>query len=138
MGFIFDTSLATVRLILSGLFDLEPDLKLIVPHVGGVLPYLGNRVGRMIDAWTPPEGQPRLEQSSATYLGKLYVDSVAHSPESLDFCYRLVGAERLLYGTDHPWAVWGTVAELVEQLDCSDAEREMIYHGNAERLLNLN
>ncbi len=32
MAFIYDTSLATVRLILSGLFDQEPDLKLIVPH----------------------------------------------------------------------------------------------------------
>jgi predicted TIM-barrel fold metal-dependent hydrolase len=38
MAFMFDTSLATIRMIMSGLFEEEPDLKLIVPHTGGFVP----------------------------------------------------------------------------------------------------
>src|SRR6516164_2198223 len=45
LGFPYDTSLNTVRLIQSGLLDETPDLKLIVAHIGGVLPYLIGRIG---------------------------------------------------------------------------------------------
>jgi hypothetical protein len=48
-----------------------------------------------------------------------------------------VGAERILYGTDHPFANYLEAATYVEQLHCTAAERELIYHGNAERLLGL-
>jgi len=68
------------------------------------------------------------------YLDKLYVDTVCYHPEALECCYRLLGAERLLYGTDHPFAAFDLAASMVERLDCSEAERELIYHGNAERL----
>jgi predicted TIM-barrel fold metal-dependent hydrolase len=137
MGFIYDTSLGTVRLIQSGLFDQEPDLKLIVPHVGGILPYLSGRITRGIDATPPPAGQPPLAHPAQHYLDKLYFDAVGHSLAALEFCYRLVGAERLLFGTDHPFANYTEVATLVERLHCTAAEREMMYHGNAERLLRL-
>jgi len=137
MGFIYDTSLGTVRLIMSGLFDQEPVLKLIVPHVGGILPYLWGRIGRSITGWVPPEGEYRLTHPPEYYLEKLYVDTVAHSAAALEYCYRLLGATKLLYGTDHPFANYIAVADLVERLDCSDADRELIYHGNAERLLGL-
>jgi len=137
MGFIFDTSLATIRLIQRGLFDQAPDMKLIVPHVGGILPYLRGRIERGVDAAPPAAGLPRLARPAKEYLDMIYVDTVAHSIEALDYCYRMVGAERLLYGTDHPFANYIPVSGLVEQLDCSDADREMIYHGNAERLLKL-
>lgn len=137
LGFIYDTSLATIRLIISGLFDQEPNLVLIVPHVGGILPYIRGRIERGIDGWTPPRDQPRLAHPLRHYLDRIYVDTVAHSPEALDYCYRICGPERLLYGTDHPFGPFNRVAGLVEQLDCSDADRELIYHGNAERLLGL-
>jgi predicted TIM-barrel fold metal-dependent hydrolase len=43
----------------------------------------------------------------------------------------------MLYGTDHPFGRYDVSAELIEQLSCSAPDRELIYHGNAERLLNL-
>ena len=129
MGFIYDTSLGAVRLLRSGLFDDEPDLQLIVPHVGGILPYLGGRLDGSISG-------PQVAHPAKHYLDKLYVDTVAHSAEALDLCYRVVGAERMLLGTDHPFGD-GRHIGLVERLDCTDDEREAIYHGNAERILGL-
>ena len=137
MAFVFDTSLAAIRLITSGLFDQHPDVKLIVPHVGGILPYLQGRILRGVDAWTPPSPQPKLAHPLKHYLDGIYVDTVGHSLEALDFCYRVCGAERLLFGTDHPFGDFKSVAALMDQVDWSEADRELIDHGNTERLLGL-
>ena len=137
LGFIYDTSLGTMRLITSDLFDQAPNFKLIVPHVGGIIPYLGGRLERSVDTWVHSQEEPPLALPAADYMAKIYVDTVAHSPQALEYCYKLVGAERLLFGTDHPFANYIAVSDLVENLDCSEEDRELIYHGNPERLLGL-
>jgi len=137
LGFLYDTTLNTMRLIHSGLFDQAPDLKLIVPHVGGVIPYLQGRIATHQAQRLPLGDRPPMAHPTQHYLDKLYVDTVCYHPEALEYCYRLLGAERLLYGTDHPFAAFDLAAGMVERLDCSEAERELIYHGNAERLLRL-
>lgn len=137
MAFLLDTSMATVRLIMSGLFEEEPDLKLIVPHTGGFVPYIRGRVERLIDAWTPPAGWPQLSQPAHDFFDRIYVDTVAHSPEALAYCYQHYGPEKLLYGTDHPFAHFDAYNGMVDNLVCTEAERELINRGNAERLLGL-
>lgn len=127
IGFIYDTSLATVRLIQSGIFDEEPGFELIVPNIGGVLPYLGGRIRANVKGALRPVSD---------YFTRIYVDTVAHSDDALAYCYRMVGADRLLLGTDHPF-VDGHHIGMVDRLDCTEDEREAIYHGNAERLLRL-
>ena len=139
MAFMFDTSLATVRMVMSGVFQEYPDLKLIVPHTGGFVPFIRGRVGRIIDEWTSPEGWTDLDQSSQTYFDKLYVDTVAHSPTALEYCYKMFGADRLLYGTDHPFGHpnFEIFNEMVDGLNCPDSDRDLINQGNAKRLLGL-
>jgi predicted TIM-barrel fold metal-dependent hydrolase len=61
----------------------------------------------------------------------------AYHLEALECCYKVLGAKRMLNGTDHPFGRYDVAAELVEQLSCPASDRELIYHGNAERLLNL-
>ena len=137
MAFMFDTTLATVRMVMSGLFQEYPNLKLIVPHTGGFVPFIRGRVGRMIDAWDSPDDWVDLSDSSQVSFDKIYVDTVAHSPEALEYCYKVYGADMLLYGTDHPFAHFEVYNEMVDNLACTDAERERISHGNAEKLLGL-
>jgi predicted TIM-barrel fold metal-dependent hydrolase len=137
MAFMFDTSLATMRLIMSGVFEEEPDLTLIVPHTGGFVPYIRGRVERLVDAWAPSTGWPKLPHPAHEYFDKIYVDTVAHSPEALTYCYQRYGADKLLYGTDHPFAHFHEYNVMVDTLDCTDAERELINRGNAERLLGF-
>ncbi len=48
-----------------------------------------------------------------------------------------MGAQHMLYGTDHPFGRPDVPGEIIEQLDCPAFERELIYHGNAERLFDL-
>ena len=136
LGFPYDTSLNTLRLIQSGLFDEVPDLKLIVAHIGGILPYLIGRIG-IYDAPSRlfPDASV-LRFPIEHYLHRLYVDTVCYRIEALECCYKAIGAEQMLYGTDHPFGRHDVPAELIEQLNCSPPERELIYHRNAERLLN--
>jgi predicted TIM-barrel fold metal-dependent hydrolase len=137
LGFPYDSSLNIVRLIHSGLFDETLDLKLIVAHIGGVIPYLTGR----IESYTTPSAvfpdAPRLTHPIDSYLRKLYVDTVCYHVEALECCYKVMGAEHMLYGTDHPFGRTDVAAELVAQLSCPASDRELIYHGNAEQLLHL-
>lgn len=136
LGLPYDTSLNVIRLIESGLFD-ETDLKLIVAHGGGVIPYLWGRIATFNEPSPLVTDSPRFRQPIDRYLSRLYVDTVCYRAEALQCCYKVMGAEHLLYGTDHPFARYDVAAELIEQLDCPAEDRELIYHGNAERLLKL-
>ena len=87
------------------------------------------------------EREFRLIQSrrcdSTVEFQKIYVDTVAHSPEALEYCLKVYGADKLLYGTDHPFAHFEVYNEMVDNLDCSESDRELINHGNAERIIGL-
>jgi len=112
LGFPYDTSLSTFR------------------------PYLFGRIGTYsAPSCLFPNASP-LKYPIEHYLHNLYVDTVCYHIEALECCYKVIGAEQMLYGTDHPFGRYDAPAELVEQLSCSPTERELIYHRNAERLLN--
>jgi predicted TIM-barrel fold metal-dependent hydrolase len=136
LGFAFpvDSSLAVTRLIGDGLFDETPSPELIVSHVGGVLPYLMGR----LDVYTRPSqltsGSMRLARPFGDYLRGLHVDTVCYSRAALECCHATLGASRMIYGTDHPFGEPSQAAELIDSLDCSPDERELIYHGNLEAL----
>lgn len=137
LGFLFDTALNTVRLIESGLFDECPDLQMIVPHIGGVLPYLKGRLGSYGHRTLQFHDMPTLRQPVSEYLHELYIDTVCYHPEALEYCYRLFGPERILYGTDHPFGDYAEAADMVERMDCPAADKQRIYEGNARKLLKL-
>jgi predicted TIM-barrel fold metal-dependent hydrolase len=138
LGFAFpaDTSLAVLRLIGAGLFDRDPVI--IAAHLGGVLPWLRERIGLWSHTLPPLSDQPQLARSTGEYLDRLYVDTVGYGAAPLEYCYTQLGASRMLFGTDHPYAAPGVPQDLVDRLPCIDAEREQILAGNAQRLLRLN
>ena len=137
IGFAFpaDTSLAVLHLIGAGLFDRDPVI--IAAHLGGVLPWLRERLAIHGQASAPFPGQPGLARPMGEYLDRLYVDTVGYGPAPLEYCYAQFGAGRLLFGTDHPFAAPGLPGQLIDGLPCTPDEREQILAGNAQRLLRL-
>jgi predicted TIM-barrel fold metal-dependent hydrolase len=71
------------------------------------------------------------------YLDQLFVDTVGYGPAPLEYCYAQLGARRLLFGTDHPFAVLALPGQFLDRLPCTQAERKQIFGGNAQRLLRL-
>jgi len=130
LGFIYDTTLAAVRLTLSGRLAEFPELPLIIPHVGGVLPYLMERIVGLI----PGYGNGNQESNPTQVFKRLYMDTVTYEPGPLKLCLETMGASQLLLGTDHPHGPWDRPTKLLDQVECSAADREMMMHGNAERL----
>jgi len=137
LGFAFpvDTSLAVLRLIGAGLFDRGPVI--IAAHLGGVLPWLRERIGLWGYTIPPLRGQPPPARPGGQYLDRLYVDTVGYGAAPLEYCYAQLGADRMLFGTDHPYATPSLPQDLVERVPCTHAEREQILAGNAQRLLRL-
>ncbi len=133
LAFMVDNTLAAMRLALSGMLSEYSDAPIIIPHVGAAVPYLMGRLDGMMDSY----GEDEVVKEPSQVLKQLYMDTVAYEPEPLEWCLSLMGAKQLLLGTDYPYAEWRKPLELVNKLTCSDAERELILHGNSERLFKV-
>ncbi len=100
-GFPFETTVAVARLILSGVFDVFPDLHAVAAHLGGTLPYLAGR----LDVWYSSVGGKTLRKPPSYYLTKLYYDALAYHPAPLACGLSVAGAGRIMFGSDHPFAI---------------------------------
>lgn len=130
VAFAFDTTLAAVRLAMSGALREYATGPIIIPHVGGTLPYLMPRIEGLMAAF----GARALEKDPVSYLKRLYMDTVAYTPEPIGYCLAAMGADHLLFGSDHPHGPWQTTADLLDQAVGSPVERALIAHRNAERI----
>ncbi len=134
-GFLFDTTLAVVRMIFDGFFDRYPDLKLIASHGGGTLPYIIGRLDQCYD--NMPACREKIAQKPSAYLRRIYLDSVVYSQEALELCVTTAGEENLLYGSDYPHNI-GDMAGCLARVDALPAaRRDKARGGNAERIFRL-
>ncbi|MBC8741015.1 amidohydrolase family protein [Paraburkholderia sp. UCT31] len=104
VGFMFDTTLAITRMIFEGFFDQYPDLKLIASHAGGALPYLAGRFEKGNEVEIPQ--RRKMKRKPIDYLRHIYYDCIAYSPASFEFLVSVVGADRVMFGTDWPHQVY--------------------------------
>jgi aminocarboxymuconate-semialdehyde decarboxylase len=103
-GRLIDNTLAVTELILHGLLDRYPGLVLILVHGGGFLPYQAARLDGGYRTRESFAGELARERPSA-YLQDLYYDTAALSGPAIAFLTRLAGADRVLLGSDFPFAL---------------------------------
>jgi predicted TIM-barrel fold metal-dependent hydrolase len=132
---MFDTTIALTRLILAGIFEEYPDLRLLCPHVGGALPYL---IGH-IDHEVLRQGgdTTHLRKLPSEYLRNIYLDTVSPLALAIRYAYDFVGPDRLLFASDHPWVEPELVLEEIRRLDLPPEDLRKILHENATKLFNL-
>ncbi|ACC38554.1 amidohydrolase [Mycobacterium marinum M] len=120
------TSTAAARLMLSGRLDEHPGLTLIIPHLGGVLPYLAQR---LIDQ----SGRGAALHDIPTYLRtRTYVDTCSFHPPALRCALDTIGPSRLVLGSDYPFR--GPVARAIADIADSGVDetfKESALIGNA-------
>ncbi len=135
MEFLFDTARSVVDYVLSGHAERYPNIRLIVPHAGGVIPLLAERVQLFDTVFNPPH--PR---SARELLRHFYYD-LAGTPSRLQLAAldEVTTRDRLLYGSDYPWTPTDLVARLMSGLDkvfdATDGEWRKLTTRNAEKLL---
>ncbi len=128
IGTMVSTTLAGLRLVFSGMLDRVPDLELVIPHLGGTIPYLTRRVMDL-------NGRGDAEHDLIHYLRtRIYYDSCSYQAEALRCAVDTVGGDRIMLASDYPFR--GDLGICVR--DIADSElpletREAILGGTAKR-----
>jgi len=138
LEFPFDTARAVTSLIFTGTIERCPDLRIILSHNGGVIPFLADRIDKL---GTQLKLGQRGAKESISYLRDLYYDTaMAGSRYSLSSLVQLTDVSHILYGSDWPWypesQVQATNQELEGSAFFTDDERRAIYRENALGLLS--
>jgi aminocarboxymuconate-semialdehyde decarboxylase len=135
IGNPLDTAIAAAHLICGGVLDRFPKLEICLPHAGGVLPILS---GRLDQGYRVRPELKHLPQAPSAYLRRFTYDTVSHSKEILKFVIAQIGIDRIMLGSDYCFDMgYEQPIEVVDGLDLSSAERAMVLHGTAARLLKL-
>ena len=100
IGFPFDTTLAVARMCYDGLLRDFPDIRWIIAHIGGGVPYLMERMDNGFRDFA--ECRVKIDQLPSTYLKKLYYDTVTFSPYTLHMARDMIGTDHMLMGSDYP------------------------------------
>ena len=136
LQFTFRTTMMVERMILKGMFEKYPNLRLCLSHGGGLLAF---NIWRLDHSYSlRPELKKIIPDKPSGYLKKLYFDTIVHSIAALQYLVKVVGADRVVIGTDYPMAMgdFDSVQKVME-LDLPAAERELILGDNAARALSI-
>jgi aminocarboxymuconate-semialdehyde decarboxylase len=146
VGRPFDSCLSLARLILYGVLEEFPTLKIVATHLGGGISEV---VGRLDYNYAfqsegfytrPSDSAPMLiERRPSEYLKMMYMDSVSYHLPAAKCALETIGVEHFLFGTDAPplTPLKQQGLDLVYDLPLTDSEREQVLGGNAKKLLKL-
>jgi uncharacterized protein len=132
-GWHIETAVHVLRLILGGAFDRFPNLQLVIGHLGEGLMSLFQRLDVMTPAMT------KLKRPMTSYLRENvhYTVSGFNFPATFLNMLLEVGVPRIMFSADHPYQSMAKARAFLDQLPVSEADRERIAHGNAEKLFGL-
>jgi aminocarboxymuconate-semialdehyde decarboxylase len=137
VGFLFDTTLAAAKLVFSGVPERYPNIKWVLSHLGGAIPYLAERLDRGFEAF--PDCRAVISRKPSEYLRRFYFDTVNFDPMALRLAVDFAGAGQVLAGSDYPHQI-GSIPKMKESLSAlrvSDAERKQILGENAKKVYGL-
>ena len=133
-GWHMEAGLHVTRLILSGLFDKLPNLKLISGHWGEFVPYF---LERLDEATTPVVDNPLKHPVSYYYKKNVYVTpSGMYTWPQMQLVLTEMGADHILWAQDYPY-VKGNAKDFLANTDIANDDKEKIAHENIEKLLKL-
>ena len=134
IGNPLETTVAAGHLILSGVMDAYPRLKILLAHGGGALPYLHGRLDRGFKQ--RPEINKVISRPPTEYLKRFYFDTITHDAVILKSLVDIVGADRVLLGSDYPFDMGNeNPVDLVRAAKLGKENEKKILEENARQLL---
>lgn len=137
VGFLFDTTLAAAGLVFSGVIEKFPDIRWVLGHLGGAIPYLAERLDRGFSAFK--ECRQHIVQPPSSYLKKFYYDTVNFDPHAIELAINFAGPDHILAGSDYPHQI-GSIEKMlksIRDLRVTEEVKARILGGNAVHLLGL-
>ena len=133
-GWHVETGMHCLRLIVSGLFDRFPRLKIIIGHMGEALPFYIARADAVLT-----ENAKHLKHRVSDYFHQNFyiTTSGCFSLPPFLCALQVVGVDRILFSVDYPFSPNSAGRNFLDSLPVSPEDRAKIAHGNAQRLLKL-
>jgi predicted TIM-barrel fold metal-dependent hydrolase len=135
-GFGFEAAMCMIRLILSGVFDRYPRLKIMLGHYGEALPFLLTRLDWAYERPSDLTNRPKLDKKPSEYLKEnVFVTTSGNFFEPAFMCtLQALGIDRIFLGTDYPYEEMTESVQFLDGLPISSEERAMIYQLNANKI----
>ncbi|MGI5971846.1 MAG: amidohydrolase family protein [Oscillospiraceae bacterium] len=146
LGYHVDVAITLTRLILKGVFDRLPELKLILGHYGETLPFILDRMDSFISqnqAKNVPDSVCRnrsVNEHKLDYYFKrnIYVTTSGNYSSAAFNCTKeRLGIDHMLFGTDYPIESYEQTVEFLESVGMTQVEKEMLYYKNAEEIFGI-
>src|SRR5215469_897153 len=141
-GFAVETSLHVLRIVVSGVFDRFPKLRMVIGHLGEGLPYWLFRIDFMhqrLSSNNRYASVPKLKRKPSDYLTENFhitTSGMAWQPPIL-YAISVMGVDRVMYAMDYPYQFVPEEVKVTDDLPISDANKKKLYQTNAERLFSL-
>jgi aminocarboxymuconate-semialdehyde decarboxylase len=144
-GWPYETSVAMSRLVLSGIFDRHPKIKIITHHLGGMIPYFDKRIEEgmaVLGTRTQTEDYSgilhSLKRPLIDYFHMFYADTALFGASRGLACgLEFFGAGNVVFASDAPFAPVAATRDGVAHLNLEKTQLEAIQHHNAEKLINM-
>ena len=137
VGFPFDTTLAAAKLVFSGVVDRHPNIRWVLTHMGGAIPYLAERLDRGYRAFA--DCRAHTSRPPSETLKQCYFDTVNFNPSAMRLALEFAGEDHLLAGSDYPHQIGSIplMLESIERFGVDGRVKQKILGANAARLLGL-
>jgi 5-carboxyvanillate decarboxylase len=141
-GFAVETGLHLLRIVVAGVFDRYPGLRIVVGHLGEGLPFWLFRLDfmhrNMVNASRYPGVRP-LKKKPSDYLKEnvwVTTSGMQWAPAIL-FSQQVLGVDRVLYAMDYPYQFVPEEVKVTDELAISEEDKRKLYQINAEGVFKL-
>jgi predicted TIM-barrel fold metal-dependent hydrolase len=140
-GYAAEVGLHAVRLIMSGVFDRLPALRIVIGHMGENIPYALYRMDWMhaMTSRTQMMQRPVLEMRPSDYFKRNFAitTSGVNWDPALKLCMEVLGSDNILWAVDYPYQETLEATRWLDNAPIPDADKDRIFHGNAERIFKI-
>ena len=144
LGWPYATAVTMIRLVMAGLFERHPGIKIITHHMGGMIPFHEARVSQALHRHS--RNQAREESGGGLYMRRapgdmlhlFYADTAMHGSVSATQCgLDFFGENKVVFASDAPFGLPSRHLDAIDRMEIDDRARGKILHGNAERLMRV-
>jgi 5-carboxyvanillate decarboxylase len=139
-GFQAETGLHAMRLIVAGVFDRYPNLKIVLGHMGEAVPYWLYRIDYMYNVYTSRRTNiKKIQRKPSEYVKDnfLITTSGVNFHPTLKYCHEVLGPENIMFAIDYPYQESMEAAHFMQTAPLPLDDMEKITHGNAERVFHI-
>jgi aminocarboxymuconate-semialdehyde decarboxylase len=135
LGFPFETTTAICRLVISGVLERFPRLKLLLAHSGGTIPFLAGRLDSCV--MHDKVVANKLPHAPTYYLKKIYYDALSYHEPAVACTTKFVGADQMMFGTDNPFSISDPPQNYRALGFLEQSSKDLICHETARDLLQI-